>query len=376
MDGLIDTNKFIFSTYLRLDGNDGAVRNIIRNDNGRFIVQFNSANQLQIYGQNTVPTIILNRSTAATYTASATWLHILIAVDLSGPTIQLYVNDSSVSTTGTILSGDIDLTGGGWTVGANSGGTQQFEGALGPTFFYPGLYLDLSVAANRRLFISSEGGWVNLGPNGRVPFGSPPHLYMLGNSASEFAANLGDGGAFTVQGSPEAYITSDQLIATSPAFYTEFTTEEGNRFYRLKFQGQNSTDSGSIEVGLVSVGESVALLRNPNQQDFEKVESLTQRILETADVRERWSIKKEKLKRRAYSLRFLQTDEQQSRWEQEIWERTEFGGKGLVFVPDNQDSVVIHSRPVRNQFTIRKRTADVQVTDLGLTESPHGIVTE
>lgn len=376
MDGLIDSDKFVLSAFVRLDGRDASRRTILINDTERLIIDFDAANELRVVAYDSSPTILINRVTTTTFTASSTYLHVLIAVDLSVPTIQVYVNDSVEATSGALNTGTIDFTGDGWTVGANSAGTYEIEGVLGPIFFYPGLYLDLSVEANRRLFVTADGGWVNLGANGRTPFGSTPHLYLIGNGATEFASNVGGGGAFTAAGSPEALIISDEMTFSPIAFYKELSASEGSPFWRVKFQGENSTETGSISVGQVYLGEAIALLRNPNQQDFERVESLTQTTLETADVRERWTVKKETLKRRAYRMRFVQTDEHQARWETEIWGRTEFGGKALVFVPDNQEAVVIHSRPVRNEFTIRKRTSDVQAVDLDLFESPHGIVTE
>jgi hypothetical protein len=60
-------------------------------------------------------------------------------------------------------------------------------------------YVDLSVEANRRKFISSAGKPVNLGASGSVPTGTAPIMYFKG-PASAFPTNLGTGGNFTVTG--------------------------------------------------------------------------------------------------------------------------------------------------------------------------------
>lgn len=64
-------------------------------------------------------------------------------------------------------------------------------------------FVDLSVVANRRLFVDATGGGVNLGPAGATPLGIQPQVFFSRGpsaSADSFALNLGNGGSFTLTG--------------------------------------------------------------------------------------------------------------------------------------------------------------------------------
>lgn len=71
-------------------------------------------------------------------------------------------------------------------------------------FFAPGAaFVDLSVAANRRKFVSAGGGAEWLGWTGELPLGAKPPVYLsaaFGN-ASSFAQNKGTAGPFGISGS-------------------------------------------------------------------------------------------------------------------------------------------------------------------------------
>jgi len=135
--------------------------------------------------------------------------HILLSVDTQTRTIQLYVNDKTVTVTGT------------WTgaPGSNwftfNGGSWDVSGVIA-SGRYPGVgdiwcantpsFVDLSVAANRRLFITRDLGPVYLGANGSAPFGFQPPIYSTvqsGGVAIDILTNLGTGGgSFTAYQSP------------------------------------------------------------------------------------------------------------------------------------------------------------------------------
>lgn len=73
-------------------------------------------------------------------------------------------------------------------------------------------FIDLSVVANRRKFISSAGATVNLGTDGSAPFNAIPPVFLTlttGEPADNWALNEGSAGAFT--------ITSGSLALSSSA---------------------------------------------------------------------------------------------------------------------------------------------------------------
>jgi hypothetical protein len=69
-------------------------------------------------------------------------------------------------------------------------------------------YLDFTVTANRRKFISGTGTPVNLGSTGSTPTGTAPIIFLSGSVAS-WHVNDGTGGGFSiVSGSLSASATN------------------------------------------------------------------------------------------------------------------------------------------------------------------------
>ncbi len=76
------------------------------------------------------------------------------------------------------------------------------NGTIADLWFSPtATFIDLTVAANRRLFYSSAGGGQNLGLAGTAPTGAQPAVFLTSNGVPGFfAQNNGYGGSFTVSG--------------------------------------------------------------------------------------------------------------------------------------------------------------------------------
>jgi len=124
---------------------------------------------------------------------------------------HLYVNDVSDLLVAVYVNEIINYTVESWVVGASSTGTFKFNGAIAELWFNMGQYLDFSVEANRRKFISATGKPVNLGSDGSTPTGVAPIVYQRingGDAAAGFATNLGTGGNFSVVGSLDIASTS------------------------------------------------------------------------------------------------------------------------------------------------------------------------
>ena len=200
LTGNADGQVGIFSGWVRIDGGDGGVRMILANTTPRFSIRIQGSNRLQFATRNSANTIIGNRFTTTAYTASASWIHFLLVWDQANDICALYVNDVADVMTGNALTDDtIDYTMTSWAVGSTAGGTNLFNGAITELYFAPNQFLDLSIEANRRLFIDANGFPVSLGADGSTPTGLQPLVYLPNGDAT---ANQGSGGDFAATGTP------------------------------------------------------------------------------------------------------------------------------------------------------------------------------
>ena len=206
LTGIADSKSGIFSCWLRLDGNDGALQTILANllSSARFVVTRTSANKFRILGKNAAGTTILDQATTATYLASAKHIHILAAWDLATTTAQIYINDTADVTSTTKTNDTLDYVTAtpNWSIGSETDGTNKIYGSVAELYFAPGQYLDFSTESNRRKFIDAAGLPVSLGADGSTPTGSAPAIYLKGDYTG-FGTNSGSGGNFTVNGALE-----------------------------------------------------------------------------------------------------------------------------------------------------------------------------
>jgi len=115
----------------------------------------------------------------------------------------IYINDVDDAQYTAYQDLAADLTLADWSIGALPDGTAKVNACFAEVYFAPAQYLDLSVVANRRKFISASGRPVYLGADGSRPTGTAPIMYQRladGAAASTFATNLGTGGDFTITG--------------------------------------------------------------------------------------------------------------------------------------------------------------------------------
>jgi hypothetical protein len=212
LTGAADSKTGILSVWVRFDGGDGAAQCVIMGASalaGAAIrgigVYKNAGNRLSINGVSTAPGVNLEWISDTTYTAGASWLHILSSWDLATSTINVYVNDASVAplSAPTIVDANLDYTNADTAVGANGDASQKLNGCLADLYFAPGQYLDISNVYNRRKFISASGKPVHLGLTGALPTGTAPLVYHHLDDAeavASFATNRGTGGDFTITG--------------------------------------------------------------------------------------------------------------------------------------------------------------------------------
>lgn len=165
------------------------------------------------FGDGTGTLLQMSSSVAVT---TGTWYHMLASWDLASSTTHFYLNDvdrknvTAGPTNRTVPLGSTDQ----WSVGTYppvDGGGDLQDGGIAELYFAPGQYLDLSVEANRRKFISSGGKPVNLGATGSVPTGTAPLIYLHlddGETANNFAINRAGNGNLTVTGALTTYASS------------------------------------------------------------------------------------------------------------------------------------------------------------------------
>lgn len=174
------------------------------------ITNVSGNNRIDIEAWDSGGTSRLDLRTSQFIDYSNSWYHVVASWDVQNGLRHLYVDDISDAATSTSSSTNtLDYTAGNWWVGSENSGSSKFDGDLAEIWFNTS-YLDLSVTANRRKFITANGKPAYLGKNGTKPTGSIPLLYLSGKAAA-FATNKGSGGGMTVTGSLTDAATRPQL---------------------------------------------------------------------------------------------------------------------------------------------------------------------
>jgi hypothetical protein len=327
---------------------------------------------VQILGQNSIGTnvLILTSSTAFTDT---NWHHVHFSFDLSNTRGDMFIDGVSNLAGGATLTDDfIDVepthT---WAFVATVSNTTRYSGDLGEFYLNIGQELQPDVVANNELFRSSAGMAERLDANGAAPTGSPPTFYLTGNDWTHNASGAGD---FTLVGTAPSYPVQIQaeFDAEAPTAYCEVDPAEHFEYWRLWARG---TNAAKFNFGEWYLSQAATLQRNPDQPGFATAIDIPQTVLATADVGERYNVRKDRFKRRGYSLSFQHgTTEQSDQWAEEFWERSIFGGLPVFFVPDNQKPVAIMAKPSEVGYEQSQVTSEVSTVDLELREVPHGVV--
>lgn len=201
LSGLADSSQGIFMAWFRSDANL-TQKAFIQNGNALFLVEQTAGNAINIALAAAGSAITFNSTALA---SGLPFRQILASWDTNfaagARLTHLYISDVSNKTV-SLDSGpafNVDYTSPSWTVGSQGGGALKFNGCLAEVYFAAGQYLDLSVTANRRKFITAGGEPLFLGATGSLPTGIAPSVYLRNPSAS-FGTNSGTGGNFTITG--------------------------------------------------------------------------------------------------------------------------------------------------------------------------------
>ena len=205
LTGIVDGKQGTFSGWVRIDGGDGVERRLLINNPLVFNVNITTGNTFTVAGFNSSAIIILLLESATTYTAGATWLHVLASWDMATAGARhLYINDVDDLGSGPTFTNDtINYAGvANFAIGAATDGTAKFNGCLAELWFHT-TYIDITNVVNRRKFITAAGKPAYLGPTGIIPLGVVPLVYQhldVGAAVATFGTNLGSGGGWTITG--------------------------------------------------------------------------------------------------------------------------------------------------------------------------------
>lgn len=199
-DGLFDAPTGILSFWQNREGNAPLGPSFLQTDGVSDLTCLMTSSGVDADGfqfllaGSTSGTLHFQTNTAL---ASMGWIHVLASWDTNHPggggrKKFLYTNDTS--------NINVTLDGGSafacryslvtdWEILVQAGA----DVCLAEIYFAPGQYLDFSVTANRRKFISASGMPVSLGPTGALPTGMPPVYYNRSNAAN-ITVNSGTGG--------------------------------------------------------------------------------------------------------------------------------------------------------------------------------------
>lgn len=184
----------------------GATRAVLTNTDNRVYFAVNSSGAFVFSAYNSSNDVILSAGTNTDPITAGNWHHIIVSVDLSNSSNRhVYVDDLPITTNyGVYIDDDMNFTESDWSFGAPDGGGGSGSGGIRiygdvSDVWFDDTYIDISVEASRRKFISPSGRPVNLGDNGSTPTGSSP-LITLKNPTDTWHTNVGTGGGFTENG--------------------------------------------------------------------------------------------------------------------------------------------------------------------------------
>ena len=213
-----DSKTFTFSVWVYISspfGYSSATMRILEGYQALTITQLGGSNTFRIEAENSAGTIILK---ADVEMVMNTFVQILISVDLANVSNRsIYINDIAYPATWTTYTNaEIDFTRPSHYIGARYLGDNNVHGRLS-NLFLDYTYRDLSIEANRRLFITADGkpadGLASLNPI----------LYLPMTDASTAHINEGTGGDFVQNGT---LATADRGANQDNCVASEFTLSQ------------------------------------------------------------------------------------------------------------------------------------------------------
>ena len=157
---------------------------------------------------------VLLSNTTLTVSDGWTWVGICCNGTSSGS--FMFFNDTNVTTMPRESTSSEDNSIGG-IVGGQTGTSYRLNADMFNFYIHMDGYMDFSVEANRRKFISNTGEPVDLGADGSEPTGAAPTAYYAlvpGADPDTFAEGKGAGGDATITGAFTRAATTPQAVRT------------------------------------------------------------------------------------------------------------------------------------------------------------------
>lgn len=207
LTSIASSKKATFSFWIKPETN-GTTRNLFNavqnptGSDGRTRAIISSLNRFAFTVHNSGGTTVLSiRTSDGSVTNDGAWHHVILSVDLTSTSLRhMYLDDVSNLTVDTYTNDNMSFAHGEWAVGAKPDELFTYTGGMAELFWYPDLYVDLSVTANRRKFRSATGKPVDPdAPGGIIATYGTPVVRLTGNLA-DWHNNKGSGGGFNLTG--------------------------------------------------------------------------------------------------------------------------------------------------------------------------------
>lgn len=204
LTGAVDGNSILASFWFKKATDAGPLTplggiGVTGATGSRVLLNLSASGLTSVSVSNSSGTTIADIRSSPVYNVASGWNHFLASFQLaSTATRWFYMNDvSDLATAATYTTGqNIDWTLVDWFVSGGGTNNPKMNGDLADLMVWPS-YLDLSVVANRRLFIDSIKKPVN--PTVAVAALGTPLIYLSGPT-SGWPTNKGGGGGFTLSG--------------------------------------------------------------------------------------------------------------------------------------------------------------------------------
>lgn len=202
LTGAADGKQLTISMWIEVDV-DGSLMNFLfgasalAGATSRIVLRRQTTNVIQLFGFNSGGTQRL-RADFGSLTVASGRNHIVLSVDLTDSAKRhVYVNGADAGPSWTTFFNDnINIACADWAVGAAADGSGKLNGQMADPMMFAS-YVDLSVQANRELFILAGEP---VAPAAAIASLGTPLIAMTATTSAAWPTNNGSGGGFTEHG--------------------------------------------------------------------------------------------------------------------------------------------------------------------------------